>query len=313
MVTITQQFDTFINHLAVRKRRPVKLSTIASARSLYNNWIGPVIGRVDLANVENPTIKTIVDKMAAADMAPGSIRQVTGLVKAIVKSATDKSGNALYRPVWNAEFIDAPSVNAKDQDAPTISQRDLQTAINKADAEIQPLLVLLAATGLRIAEALALRAAPNAETSYWDRDNSKLVIRTQIHKGLDISPKTAAGVREVDLAPQVNDYLKSLIVVLNPDKVSDKEPYRLFPKPIDVYRRAVTGLLPGGSKFHSLRRFRITWLESISVPRGLAMFWTGHAATDTHEKYLRMGEDVKARKEWCEKAGVGFDIPKGAR
>ncbi len=62
--------------------------------------------------------------------------------------------------------------------------------------------------------------------------------------------------------------------------------------------------------YHSFRRFRITHLENMGVPRGMAMFWTGHASRNVHETYIKFERDLQARKEWCEKAGLGFEIPK---
>ena len=48
----------------------------------------------------------------------------------------------------------------------------------------------------------------------------------------------------------------------------------------------------------------------MDVPRGLAMFWTGHAAGDVHANYIKLGKDIKARRDWAEKAGIGFELPK---
>ena len=162
-------------------------------------------------------------------------------------------------------------------------------------------------SGLRINEALALKMGSDAESSYWSPRQSKLVIRKGLYRGQEQSPKTVAGVREVDLAPRINDYLISCL--------KDRPPGDfLFTNhnggPLclqSVYDAKKELGLPG---LHSFRRFRITHLEKMDVPRGLAMFWTGHAAGDVHANYIKLGKDIKARKDWAEKAGIGFELPK---
>ena len=51
----------------------------------------------------------------------------------------------------------------------------------------------------------------------------------------------------------------------------------------------------------SLRRFRTTHLENMSVPRVLVDHWTGHATKTI--------TGIGARKNWCRRAGLGFQLP----
>lgn len=294
--TIETQFDCFIRHLETRKRRPAKPATIASTRSLYTRWVGPAIGSLALCQVENPAVKLVVDGMALAGKAPASIRQAEHLVKAILKSAVDASGNALYKPQWNASFIDAPQVDPRSQKAPIITPGALQDALNSLNGDIRPLAILLAASGARIGEALAIKTTPDAKSSHWDRNRGCLVIQSQIQDNLELLPKTAAGIREIDLAPDVNRYLQDVVVST-----------KLFDQSRTTYRNAINkASIPG---FHSLRRFRVTHLENAGVPRGLVMYWTGHHAADTHDLYVKSDKDEVLRREWAAKAGLGFTIP----
>ena len=70
--------------------------------------------------------------------------------------------------------------------------------------------------------------------------------------------------------------------------------------------------------FHGFRRFRVTYLESSSVPPALVKYWTGHAKSSdgdgvrqtVTDKYVKMGKDTKFRAEVARRIGLGFELPK---
>ncbi|MDA4130665.1 MAG: site-specific integrase [Thaumarchaeota archaeon] len=297
-----KQFDTFWSQLTARKRNPPKPATLAAYRSYWKNWVNPEIGRLEVSQVENGAMKGLVSKLASVNLSPATIAGITQLVKGIVASAIDDNGNCLYVRKWNAEFIDQPVI--QDQDAPVIGREALSEAISRAQGQSRTLYALLAGSGLRISEALALKVGPRPGSSYWDPDQSKLVIRKALYRGKEQSTKTAAGVREVDLAPELNTFLMQNVPQNDTFCFSNQNgtPLRLG----TAYAIKDELGLPG---FHSFRRFRITHLENQGVPRGLVMFWTGHAGKDVHDRYVRLDKDVEARKEWANRAGVGFSIP----
>jgi hypothetical protein len=62
--------------------------------------------------------------------------------------------------------------------------------------------------------------------------------------------------------------------------------------------------------FHIVRRFRASWLRKNRVPWDLEKMWMGHAHKDLTDQYAeQLHEDVKYRREWCDKIGLGFDLP----
>jgi integrase len=80
----------------------------------------------------------------------------------------------------------------------------------------------------------------------------------------------------------------------------------MFPQSERQYRRKFKAL--GLEGFHSLRRFRITHLQLANVPETLVKFWAGHAAKDITARYTKVGSEISARKDWSEKAGLGFSL-----
>ncbi len=57
-----------------------------------------------------------------------------------------------------------------------------------------------------------------------------------------------------------------------------------------------------------MRRFRETYLEGQGVARMLMKFWTGHAAEDITERYIKFGPQIEERKQMAVKAGLGFSL-----
>src|SRR5579859_7074640 len=119
-----------------------------------------------------------------------------------MSSAVDDNGNQLFPRKWNSEFLDLPTI--ENQKQPTISAQKLQDAISKAGASDKALYALLAGTGLRIAEALALMSGKDEGIgNAWVREQSKIIVRCQRKGGtydeITVMPtKTKAGIREVE-------------------------------------------------------------------------------------------------------------------
>jgi integrase len=123
------------------------------------------------------------------------------VVKMVVGSAIGDDGEEVYPRKWNHEFIDLPEVER--QRTPTFTPEEVQQIISNAEGQFAVLYALLAASGIRIGEALALEV-----NHFLGRT---LSIRQSIWNGLLQSPKTRAGVREVDLAPTIARMLGDLI------------------------------------------------------------------------------------------------------
>jgi integrase len=294
-LTIEDQSLIFMERIQGRRRGPAKAKTIAAYRSHLDNWILPLLGEKPLAKVENGALKAFVSEIDSR-LAPTSVAAVVSLVKQIVASAIDANGNQLYPRVWNNEFIDLPLIKRQDLDAPTIPSRSVTEAIRRAQKLDGCLYGLLAGSGLRIGEALALRFRDLDLTNKIVYVNSTLLPDGTIQP----SPKTGAGVRQVDLTTELTRYLVDNIIV----KVDNE---RLFPEPMST---AYDHLKKAGvdTGFHAFRRFRVTHLESQNVPVGIVKYWMGHAAADITERYQKFGNDILARKQWAEKAGLGFQL-----
>jgi hypothetical protein len=71
--------------------------------------------------------------------------------------------------------------------------------------------------------------------------------------------------------------------------------------------------IPG---FHSMRRWRVSYLKKFGTPEQLLKFWIGHssgkditARGDTTARYDKSCDDREWCQTWANKCGIGFDLP----
>lgn len=278
------QAKRWLKQIRSSKKDPLRASTLERYGGALDNHILPVLGKTKLKDVGN---KAARDFVAGLALSPASVKLTLYVLMAVVKSAVDEEGNRLYPVVWNLDFIDPPAV--RNQRAPDLPLPALQQALRGANGPDKALYALLAGTGLRISEALSLVLGDAPDANFWSPTQGIINIR---------HGKTDAATRIVDLHPTLNMFLAETL---------DIDATRLFPASDDMYadhlREAV-----GFSDFHRFRRFRLTHLDNQNVPVGLKKFWAGHAAADVTERYNKVGKDIAVRKEWAEKAGLGFDL-----
>jgi integrase len=60
--------------------------------------------------------------------------------------------------------------------------------------------------------------------------------------------------------------------------------------------------------FHAFRRYRTAVLRRVRVPEDLIGMWLGHARNLTDWYAAQLKDDTAFRSEWCERAGLGFQL-----
>jgi integrase len=157
----------------------------------------------------------------------------------------------------------------------------------------------LLVTGLRIGESLGLK------TEDVSLDGRKLDVRRSIWHLQEQAPKTANAIRTVDVPKLFAEILSAY--------VSGTSGY-LFKthtgRPLgqrNVLRPLHTAGARGG--FHVFRRFRTETLRRAAVPEPLIKAWLGHAKETVTDFYAGgLQKDEAWRREWCERAGLGFSV-----
>jgi integrase len=296
--TFRAQAEKWIESLAARRRKPVKPATIVGWRCPLDKWILPNIGDKPLSDVSNGVVRELVEKMAAK-LSPKTIVNYTQVVKLVVASAVDPNGEQLYPRKWNHDFIGLPIVEPKKQRRPTVTKAEVEEIIATSSKRWALLFAFMAATGLRLGEAVGVKVEDLSE------DCSVLDVKRSIWHGREQEPKTPNAIRVVDI-PEV------LARVLQ-EHVVGKAGY-LFPTknggPLGQ-RNVIRVLHATGKKVgsHVFRRFRTETLRRARVPQDLIDLWTGHSTKTITDLYaLGLHKDEARRREWCEKAELGFSL-----
>ena len=76
-------------------------------------------------------------------------------------------------------------------------------------------------------------------------------------------------------------------------------------------RNVLRALHATGKKvgFHAFRRFRTETLRRARVPEDLIRLWLGHSKQSVTDLYASgLERDEAWRREWCERAGLGFSL-----
>ncbi len=297
--TFESQAARWLQEGQLRKLDPIRPRTALNYKSQIETHLNPLIGKLTVDVVGNKAVRDVVASLAARGLSAATIQLNINIIKQIRGSAVNQEGEQLYPYTWNSRFIDAPAI--ENQKRPVQTAQAVQGALNLAASHERALYAVLAGAGLRISEALALTAAPNddGKSTVWLPSESKIIVRQQWN-GTTFGPtKTKAGVREIDLCSKLNSYLIANIKLENHGL--------MFPNSQNYYRQqAVRHGIIGG--FHSLRRFRVTYLRMQGVPDSLVHFWIGHEDSTVTGRYTEVGSEIEARKNQAEKVGLGFEL-----
>jgi integrase len=295
-ITVQEAADAWLVRLETRRRKPAKPATINTFRSYIRAHIG-AISQQEIAEFGNAQMRDFVAHLAARNLAPKTILEVSNALRQIVASVVDANGDELFPRKWNSEFIDAPIVEKQKQ--PTATARQIEQAIAKANDADAVLYILLASSGLRIGEALALRIGPSETSSYFS--DAAVTVRTSLWRRREQDPKTISAFRTVEIvgpaAKRIAEFAKDRSGFLFGNGLPPSE---------SAFRdRLNKTSVPG---FHAFRRFRTTWLRKNRSPEDLVRFWLGHSSQTITDGYSKLSEDVEYRREVAEKVGVGFDL-----
>jgi integrase len=308
--TFGAQSAVWLQGLETQRRKPVAPATIATF-TYHVKRLVPLIGAdTPLANIESDTLRDLVGKLLEEELSAKTISEMLITVKQVVASAVDRKGLPLFPKTFNAKFIDAPPIAKQKRPCPTREKVE-EVISHPRDHQQQLLFSVLSGSGLRISEALAIRVHGNEQQTSWSADSSVITVRAIIYEGKELldHTKTQSGQRDVDLHPDLNAVIAAFAEKHNRqvgDFLFQGEPGQpMDPRPASNLLRKF-----GVQGFHGMRRFRLTILDNSGVPRGLAMYWGGHAAQDVHDLYVKSGEDVALRKSHALRIGLGFDLDK---
>lgn len=310
-MTFATQGRAYIDRLKTRNRRPIKPATVAAFESYLRNHVVPHIGSAELEPFNNGALKSFVQTLIDKKLSPKSITEISAFVRSIVGSVLDEDGNQVYPRTWNLDFVDAPPI--KKQRQPTVTKEFLQDILRDRTVRIRDrvLLALMACTGMRIGEALALQMGPDPsdQTTVWDVNERLIRVRKSVWRGRLQDPKTAAGVRDIDLSTPTNKMLQEFAKGRDQGVFlfSTKSGKPLQQSHVNKYILKPLGI-PG---CHTLRRLRVSHLREVGCNEDILKGWLGHSnGNDITNRYSKVSENLELRRTWTERVGTGLDLSK---
>jgi integrase len=282
-VTFREAALSFIEDLQSKK---LSLNTRSSYRNISEQLIA-AFGDTDIAKIRNGRVRGFVTELRNRRLSPATIRLHLTVLQLILRSVRNQDGEKLFPVTFDAEFIEAPEIDRSEQKTPAASVSDVHRAIN-AGGDAATLAVFLAATGLRISEALSLRVGSAANSDVYDPQHAIIRIRKTL--------KTKSARRDVFLTDEVNAWLRSRIAG---DKVFN------FCR-MSAHTKLQSAGIQGA---HSLRRLRITHLRKSGVNESVLRYQAGHSAgSDVTSRYDRTATDETFCRAEIERAGLGFNL-----
>lgn len=305
--TFRQQAESWMNHIRTRKRKPISTATAAGYRSYLTKWLNPHLGDLPLTQVDNKAGKELVAKLYAATLSSKTIIEIVATMKEVVASAINGDGRQTFPRVWNHEYMDVPVLDPKMQHRPTLTSRQVSDVVKRAEGRYRILYAMLAGTGLRIGEALAIKLDPySSDHTTISSDCKTIHIRKSVRATTEQKPKTNNAIRSVDVCEPLAALLKEFIGARNSGFLFQSDS-GLPLLQSNIIRDSLGKLNVEG--FHTFRRFRTSQLRKAGVPWDLEKFWIGHANRDVTDKYAeQLKDDVEYRQEWAERVSLGFDI-----
>ena len=286
--TFEQSAQDYLAKLKMRKRKPVKATTLATFSSAVKLALQtPGFGSLPLESIDSEHLRQLVERIGGKS--PHTINLTVRVVKSVVSSAVDERGNQLFARNWNHSHIDLPPVTSLNEKE-VLKAEEVEAAIAAAPKKMKMFIAVQAASGLRRGEMLALNMDdfdPVAETLRVDE--------TAGYYGVS-SPKTKSANRVVDIHPLVVDLLT---------KVTSNRKGKVFPVTVDTVRRTYERLK---IRTHDLRHFRYTHLQRAEVPNAIRDYWIGHASKGMERVYGHVAQDTALKHQLVETIGIGFNL-----
>ena len=299
-----------------KTRKPIRTNT-TDYYSTAVAYLNEVIGNSPLASLDNPEARQLVSKMKVElkdnerRFSDKTIVEFFKVFTRVIASAKDEKLRQVYPREWDLAYIGLPKVSKREQHRPTFTAKEIVHIIKSCKRAIYRVaVVLLVATGIRIAELLALEVG-----KHLSPDCTVVYIRQQRTRKGGIAPtaKTDAGYRDVDVHPLVAKMLREYIGNRKSGFLLETATGKML-WPGTLYRDGLKTILKGMGRgkvrFHAFRRFRQAVLEMSEVRQLLIDFWLGHDNPDMSSRYAKqLTEDVEFRQEWVGKVGLGFVMP----
>jgi integrase len=268
------------NKLALRS-----LSYQESREINLRKHLVPYFGKTAASLVTEQQAQEFITHLTGRKLERATIESIVGTLKAVL-------GEKIWRD-WNLVLP-----KASDAEQRYFTRDEMLRIVGAAQGKWKPFFALLAETGLRFGEGAGLHVED------LDLPGCKVYVRRSIYKGVEVPTKTRAGVRAVDITPEVAGMLKEHLAGRTSGRVFETRNHTALGK--DNTRRMLHSILTdlkiakGG--LHSFRHGRVSVLQANGVPADLVKEWVGHSNLRTTSRYTHF--DDSYRQSVAQKVGI---------
>jgi integrase len=269
-----------------------KASTQHGYKTVLNAHVLPAWRDWRLRDIERLAIQQWVADKFRQDMGWQTVRNGWVLLSSILETAMEYG----YLQVNRARGVKFPQKGLKEKPAIIVGE-DLARLLKQLNEPYRTMVSLIAATGLRIGELLALR------WSALDLEGGTLAVRESVFEGKFQTPKTLKAVRTIPLGRHAVGTLRS-----HRERVTRTAPEDLVfgngsGKPLreskllrNVVQPAAERAGLGRVTWHQFRHIHSSLLNDLKVPVKIAQEQLGHASISTTLNIYTHGVDASHRK-----------------
>jgi integrase len=254
-----------------------KASTQHGYKTVLNAHVLPAWRTWRIREIERVVIQQWVASQFRRGIGWQTVRNAWTLLSSILETAV-KYG---YLQTNEARGVNFPTKAVKQRPV-IIAGEEFSKLVQQLSEPYQTMVSLIAATGLRIGELLALR------WSALDLESSTLSVRESVFEGTFQTPKTLSARRTIPLGPRVVQVLKlhreRVTRTADADLVfgrSSGEPYRESKVLTRVLQPAAISAGLGKVTWHQFRHIHSSLMSDLKVPVKIAQEQLGHASIST--------------------------------
>jgi integrase len=193
-LTLREFIDAFWKPTLTRKR--VKPSTLDGYESVLDCHLLPVLGDLRMIDITPLHVEDFVQRKIADGLAPKTVRNHLMVLRGVFSVAVEQ--DVIQRsPVRRSH---TPESQKKEK--PVWSPEQVHKIIQSAPPQYRPLFALVALTGVRVGELLAL------QWKHVDFQAGSLLVAQSLYRGQLVPPKRAGSVRRICLGPVLTSFLK---------------------------------------------------------------------------------------------------------
>jgi len=254
-----------------------KLSSQNSSHYILAKHLKPHFGTMPINTIGEGTVQEWISGLQKqGKLAPKTIHNMWKILKLVVGKASRD---------WSIRLPEVPETEQR-----FFTPEEMQKLVYVAEGQYKALFALQFATGMRIGEVCGLHVED------LDFEENLVHIRRSTFRHVEVTPKSKAGYREVDVDPTTMSIIKKFL--------GDRTSGRVFQSrngtPIvssNLNRYVLKPLcekakIPVGTT-HAFRHGRVSVLQQNGVPGDLVKRWVGHSSLKTTSKYSHFTKEFR--------------------